>query len=386
MMRDVFNDALNAPPGQLAEVLISRAARGDGGEIPDEVRARLDRLIDAPGKQGLLARVRLAADLPYLFDRAPKWASSRLIPLFDWSSPDAADVWWARKYSSHFGSPELFGLVKEPFLQVFGRSDTPAEDLRFFAEGLTAILIANKAHDAGYPLLATEARSALRQAGVSALPSVGHHLAVEMERATEEQKLTHWRTVVGPVFQAIWPLDVELQTSATTFKLVQILLATGEAFPEACDIVIPFIRPEDPGEQTTMFSVSQAPDGLYEAAASKMLDLIAAVVGEAPPGSVYALGKALSRLQATDPKLADTRKFQKLLTYASRHGLRSTLLLGLCERSLRPRSHRRMPDLHPKVRFAGPDAGPAALGEHQRPRVPLAAHPRSICPRADWTR
>jgi len=69
-MRDIFNDALNAPPGQLAEVLISRAARGDGGEIPDEVRARLDRLIDAPGKQGLLARVRLAADLPYLFDRA----------------------------------------------------------------------------------------------------------------------------------------------------------------------------------------------------------------------------------------------------------------------------------------------------------------------------
>ena len=50
-----------------------------------------------------------------------------------------------------------------------------------------------------------------------------------------------------------------------------------------------------------------------------MLDLIAAVVGEAPPGSVYALGKALSRLQATNPKLADTLQFQKLLTYASQH-------------------------------------------------------------------
>src|SRR6202040_2921464 len=126
---------------------------------------------------------------------------------------------------------------------MFGSSDTPAEDLRSFAEWLTAILITNQADDAGYPLLATEARSALRQAGVSALPSVGDFLAVEMERATAEQKLEHWRTVVGPVFQAIWPLDVELQTSATTFKLVQILLATGEAFPEACDIIIPFIRP-----------------------------------------------------------------------------------------------------------------------------------------------
>ena len=317
-MRDVFT--LNAPPGQLVEVLISRAARGDGGEIPDEVRVRLDRLIDAPGKQGLLARVRLAVDLPYLFDRAPKWARSRLIPLFDWSSPDAADLWSARKYSRQFGSPELFGLVKQPFLQMFGRSDTPAEDLRFFAEGLTAILIANKAHDAGFPLLGTEARSALRRAGVSALPSVGHHLAVEMERVTVEQKLARWRTVIGPVFQAIWPLDVELQTSATTFKLVQIILATGEAFPEASDIIIPFTRPDDRHEQTTVFSIAQAPDGLYEAAPSKMLDMIAAVVGEALPGSGYSLGKALSRLRAIDPKLANARKFQSLLASASQHG------------------------------------------------------------------
>jgi hypothetical protein len=51
-----------------------------------------------------------------------------------------------------------------------------------------------------------------------------------------------------------------------------------------------------------------------------MLDLIAAVVGETLPGSVYALGKALSRLRAIDPNVADTRKFQKLLTYASQHG------------------------------------------------------------------
>src|SRR6266702_4460403 len=166
-MRDVFSDALSAPPGRLAEVLISKVAKGDGSELPDDVRTRLDRLIDAPGKAGLLARVRLAAEVPYLFDRAPNWTTSRLIPLFDWSSPDAADVWSARKYSNYIGSPELFGLVKQPFLQMFGRSDTPAEDLRTFAEWLTAILIANQAHGAGYPLLAPEARSALRRAGVS---------------------------------------------------------------------------------------------------------------------------------------------------------------------------------------------------------------------------
>ena len=296
-------------------LLLNKLTKVDGTELSDDVRARLDRLIDTPGKAGLLPRVRLAAALPYLFHRAPDWTSSRLIPLFNWSSSDAADLWSARKYSNHIGSPELFGLLKQPFLELFSRSNTPTEDLRTFAEWLAVISLANHSDNTGYPLSATEARSALRRAGVSVLSTVGHRLAIEMERTPVEQKLARWRTVIGPTFEAIWPLDVELQTSATTFKLVQILLATGEAFPEASEIILPFIRP-DRRDQTTVFSISQAPDELYETAPSKMLDMIEAVVGEAAPGSVYSLEKALSRLWAINPKLADTRKFQKLLTYA----------------------------------------------------------------------
>lgn len=317
-MSDVFNEAVNAPAGRLAEVLIDKIARGDRNELSDDLRQRLDRLVDATGRPGLLARVRLAADVPFLFGRAPKWTTCRIVPLFDWSSPEAADVWSARKYSNYIGPPELFGLFKESFLQIFGRRDTPAEDLRVFAEWLVSILIVNQADGAGYPLLATEARAALRRAGVSALPSVAHRLAVEMENASDEQKPTRWRSVVGPVFQGIWPLDVELQTSKTTFELVQILEATGDAFPEAADVITPFIRPDHPREQTTIFSIAQASDTLYRAAPSKMLDIISAVVGEAEPRSVYRLDAALSRLQQIEPKLAETRKFQRLLSYTWR--------------------------------------------------------------------
>ena len=58
---------------------------------------------------------------------------------------------------------------------------------------------------------------------------------------------------------------------------------------------------------------------LYEAAPSKMLDMMVAVVGDAPLASVYALVKALSRLRAIAPDLAEGRKFQKLLPLASEH-------------------------------------------------------------------
>lgn len=313
-MRDVFNDAINAPPGRLAEILLRKVPEADL-EPRDPLLARLDRLVDTPGKPGLLARVRLAADVPFLFARAPGWTKTKLLPHFEWSSPDAADLWSARKYSSVIGSPELFGLTKKAFLELFGRN-TQAEDIDTFAEWLVVILLVNQAEGAVYDLTSTEARAALRRAGANVLSSVGHRLATELESAKTE-RADLWRTVVGPVFQAIWPLDVELQTSASTFKLVQMLCATEEGFSEAVDVVLPFVRSDDPRSLTTVYSLAEASDSLYKAAPEKMLNLLAAVVGEASPSSVYGLGKALSRLRSLDPTLAGSRKFQKLLNSAS---------------------------------------------------------------------
>jgi hypothetical protein len=47
------------------------------------------------------------------------------------------------------------------------------------------------------------------------------------------------------------------------------------------------------------------------------LDLLSAVAGDPPPASVYQLRKAPAGIQAADPKLADSRQFQKLNSYAA---------------------------------------------------------------------
>jgi hypothetical protein len=318
-MSDVFTEALNAPAGQLAEVLLKRFVREVNGALPSDLQERLDKLVDAPGKLGVLGRVRLACDVPFLFDQAPQWTKRKLLPIFDWSSPDAGFAWASRKYSKLIGSPELFRLLKKPFFEIFERNDVPAEDIRIFADWIAAILVANRAQTASYPLTGNEARGLLRRAGPEAMASVGHRLAIEIERATPAERAERWRSVVGPVFQTIWPLDVELQTSATTFKLVQLLRATGDAFPEAADVILPFIRPEEKQAHTTVYSISQAPVEFFQAAPSKVLDLLAAVVGDPSPGSVYMLGGALTRVKEAAPDLVQTRKFQKLQTYASPH-------------------------------------------------------------------
>lgn len=315
---DDLTASLNHPSGRLAEILLKKLTKGsDDRELSEPLRARLDKLITAVGNFGRLARVRLAAEVSFLFERDPEWTKERIVPLFDWSSPDASAAWSARKYANYIGSPELFGLTKQPFLELFGRADVSDEELRTFADWLAAIMIANQSHRAEYPITPAEARSALRQAGVRCLSSVGHRLAIEMERANSDEKISKWRDVVGPVFQSIWPLDVELQTSASTFKLVQILYATGTAFPEAAEVIVPFIRSDDPRHHTSIYSISKADDVLYSSSPERMLDLVAAVVEEGPVRSTYGLRKALERIREHAPQLANTKKFQKLLGLAS---------------------------------------------------------------------
>lgn len=319
-MSDVLTEALSAPAGRLAEVLIKKLKKSDcGSEMPRDMRTRFDKLTDAEGRFGTLARVRFAAELSLLFERAPQWSADKVVPLFGWSSPEAALMWSARRYSNYIGSPELFGLMKVPFLALFERTDVSDGDRETYADWLAAMIIANQAENSGYPLSPAEARSALRKAGSASLNHVGHRLAVYMQKADPKDKIATWRNVVGPVFESIWPLDIELQTSATTFKLVQILRATGAAFPEAAETIIPFIRAEDPRRHSSVHSIADADDTLYTASPEKVLDLLAAMVGEAPPHSVFSLNRALERLRSHAPELAESKKFQNLVTAAIIH-------------------------------------------------------------------
>jgi hypothetical protein len=312
---DVLTAALNVPSGHLAEVVVRKVPKPEGsGPAFDQWRERADRLCTAGGHFGQLARVRLAVEVSLLYEHVPTWTTQQIVPLFYWDSPEAGAAWSARKYSRFIGSPELFGLTKEPFLELFARPDVSAEDVRSFSDWLVAVMLANT-EGVNYPITPAEARVALRRGGTRALPSAAHRLAVELGGGTAEEKGVRWRDKVGPVFQAIWPLDVDLQTSATTFKLVQILLATGTAFAEAADVILPFVQPDRADRGTTVFAISNADELLYSAGPGKMLDLVAAVVGE--DGRAYQLEKALNRIRDADNRLASTRKFQKLLDYVT---------------------------------------------------------------------
>ena len=135
---DALTEALGSVSGQLAQVAFKTLPlQHDSPELFAEVIERLDQLVGMSGKAGELARVTLAADVAYLFEHAPRWATDKIVPLFDWSCPEAGDTWAARKFSNYIGSPELIRLTKKPFLELFGRADVESDKLEVFADWLT---------------------------------------------------------------------------------------------------------------------------------------------------------------------------------------------------------------------------------------------------------
>ena len=127
---DVLTASLNHPSGRLADILLRRLTKGpEGHELPEALRARLDKLVSAAGVFGHLARVRLAAEVSLLFEHAPQWTEQDILSLFDWSLPDTGAAWSARKYANYIGSPRLFLLTKRSFLALFGRVEIADEDL-----------------------------------------------------------------------------------------------------------------------------------------------------------------------------------------------------------------------------------------------------------------
>lgn len=314
---DALGQALNKPVGRLTVVLLKKMPSSEDEYFDTIIKPRLTALLRAPGPTSQIVRVRLAAEVAYLFARAPVWATAHVVPLFQWDSEDAMAAWAARRYSGNIGRGDLFDLTKVAFLGMFGRPDLPLDMVRVYGDWLVTILIANRREPTLYDLSPAEARSALRKTGTNALQSVGHHLAQVMESAVADEKQERWRDTVGPVFSRLWPLDAELQTSASTQKLCQLLCATGNAFSEAADAVLPFIRPEDTQNGSAIFSLSRADQKIYDVAPAKVLDLATAVIGDSTAGPIYGLRELLTRIINVDAGLADARKYQNLLRLAA---------------------------------------------------------------------
>jgi hypothetical protein len=123
--RDLVMEAINHPAGDLAQfwskvVQWEWTQAGDTwGGLTDELIGELDRMVSADDRNGLLASTIFGSQLHFYFAADRDWTSSRLFPLFDWSSNEerARGAWqgfltWGRPNAGLLAAGLLDSLVE----------------------------------------------------------------------------------------------------------------------------------------------------------------------------------------------------------------------------------------------------------------------------------
>jgi hypothetical protein len=255
---DLTTESLNRPGGALAwsllDALSSRKPRRNSG-LGAELKPRFDRLAAAPGRPGLLARVYIVRSLAYLDAIDPVWVEANFQPRLAWDHPEALPLW--RSYAhGRIGSSRLFNALKPAVLTIFERQELSDDEFEGVVSNLLSVTIWHKLGKAPeYNLTTAEVRRALTIGPSSARRNVAWNLWAMMGKNGNENdeegdadssisdKPTRWRTVVGPLFRDIWPLDARLRSKSTTRNLVLMALECESAFPEAVDAILDVIVP-----------------------------------------------------------------------------------------------------------------------------------------------
>jgi hypothetical protein len=228
---DLITESLNRPGGTLAWSLLdalgtSNPQRNSG--LGAELKPRFDRLAAAPGRPGLLARVYIVRSLAYLDAIDPAWAEANFQLRLSWDHPEALPLWRSFAHGG-IGSAPLFNALKLAALAAFERQELSDYEFEGVVSNLLSVAMWHKlGKRPEYKLTTAEVRRALTIGPSSARRSVSWNLWCMMGKDGSENdevgdadgaisdKPARWRTVVGPLFRDIWPLDAGLRSESTT--------------------------------------------------------------------------------------------------------------------------------------------------------------------------
>lgn len=307
---DIMTAVLNDTPGVLVEILVNQIelnGRTLNKEINLNLLLRFQQAIVWPGQRGVIAQCALLQRLPWLETMFSDFVHRELVPLLNLHDDHSLERWQARFYHTHPGTVKLFARTKEAFLQTFSHiEDIPNDEHQ-------VLLLINVVHarlgNEEWPIEKPEARQAMLQGGQKALANFARIL---WRHSADERDEDHWRNLVKPLLNFMWPMDTTARGKRATSGLLQLIFGAGKCFGDAVETIGPELTPvwsmqrswemDNHFDDDTIRTVTRFP--------KQLLQLLERIVDrEDPP---VHLNLVLDRLEAADQRIARTPAFRTL--------------------------------------------------------------------------
>ena len=213
------------------------------------------------------------------------------------------------------GSPRLYGPLLDAIKLPFFETAAHYEDLGAHGSQYAALLTF-AALDPGDTFTKSELVGATRSLPADGLRDAAHALVRGLEGAGD-QRADYWKSRIVPYIKSIWPTSRSHVSPSIADSLARLCAASGEAFPEAVDMLRPWLIPLEYPE----YAIHRLHDArLAERFPRAALDLLAAIVGDQTQHPPTTLPQCLGSIRSADPGLIDDPRFEALSIYLRRHG------------------------------------------------------------------
>lgn len=306
------NDALNAPAGKLASLLMRDTAtrgRERGQGFSKDWTRRHEQLLALPGDMRRHALVMLGSQINWLFAIAPDWTTAHPLAVVDDMGDDGDALWDGILWAARAPSRILYERLKSALL---ARAMSPTR--RRAEANVTAgfLLIGwGGSPDADPPeqlVKSAEMREILVESDDDLRGQVLWH--IEKWSADLEGK---WRARLIPFLTDVWPNHRTVRTPEMSARLLDLALASGDLFPQVVQVILPRLVPVRGGMLRGLMLHSEAKDHPAPVYPAAMLDLLWAVLAEDATSWPYRIEDVLDVLADApetrgDPRLSELRR------------------------------------------------------------------------------
>lgn len=305
--------AMSSPTGRLTWALISMLASKNlpqNRKIPVEFARRLEGLSAMPGEKGNYAVCLLSRQLRWLHHIDPLWVKMHMIDWFALDRSTSRPAWNGLLSCEDLVGPELFDMLRNPFLQLFPGMYEWRWDADACRRAHQWLAMATIWHlrEPIYPSF-DQALAAMHELSENGLSDVINHL-----KRVGEGNDNGWTELVIPFLSNAWPQELRFNTERTSAAFVSMLSRSGEAFPRVFEVTRDFLQPVDHDYLMLHGFYRDAPGQRPIASRfpAETLDLMNRIISEDPPETPHGLGDALALVSKARPDLARDPRYVRL--------------------------------------------------------------------------
>ena len=274
----------------------------------------LKQLLKSKDESGHRFRVRLSTYLPILFKNYRNLVEEEILPHFNAQRPDVDDFWFSQIGNTGPYSHDLFRVLEKPFIQYMELKKNELDGilLEYFVKQLIWMEFTNQIFVKDYTISSITARNLLRKVGKKCLPIVATELCNILKSYPNENRPERWKKSIEPVFEKIWPLDIDVQTTSANDSLLELICLSDSAFKKTFSVIFPYMLKNDmQSVKGVNLLLSLSRDRVWSNP-KEVLDLLSCVLGERPTFQQSELIELLNQIKEGDLRIANTKKFQRI--------------------------------------------------------------------------